>query len=116
MVSGLILGVLLAIGHHLFYHSLDKKIVHSNEEQQWYLRVGTGFAFAIKSLLVASATLAYSQVLWITLDGCSTGITLSGLDSFGVTYGAWHFVNGELWKRGPALAVIALVIWYGSFT
>ncbi|KAE8452706.1 hypothetical protein EG329_013965 [Mollisiaceae sp. DMI_Dod_QoI] len=110
MAGGILLATILAVAHHLFYRSLDGKIVGSSDQQQWFLRIGTGLAFLIKTLLSASAALGYTQLLWHTLR--SRPVSLGGVDSlFGAVTNAWHFTNWELWGRGPALAIIALIIW-----
>ena len=110
MASGLLLGIALTIGHHVFYASLDKQVILDNDQQQWNTRIGTGLAFLVKTLLTASAGLAYTQLLWHTLK--SQPMTLQGVDAlFGVVNNAWDFFNWELWRRGPDLAVIAAVLW-----
>jgi hypothetical protein len=110
MFSGILLGTLVAVAHHLFYQSLNGRIVHSDNQQQWFLRIGTGLAFLTKTFLTASAALGYTQLLWQTLR--SRPISLHGIDSlFGAVTNAWHFTDWELWRRGPALAIVALIIW-----
>ena len=110
MCGGLLLGMSTAIAHHLFYHYLDGRIVQSDNQQQWYLRIGTGLAFLTKTLLTASAGLAYTQILWQTLR--LRPISLRGVDSlFGAVTSAWNFTELELWIRGPALAIAALIVW-----
>lgn len=110
MGGGLILGVVFAVVHHVFYQSLDKQIVAGQDQQEWNIRIGTGLAFLVKVLLTASASMAYTQLLWHTLK--LNAISLDGLDAFfGVVGNAWGFSNWELWRRGPALALIALIVW-----
>lgn len=110
MLCSLIMGILIAVGHHLFYHHLDQHIVASSNQQQWFVRVGTGLAFLFKVCLTAAATIAYTQILWRTLK--SRSITINGLDAlFGVVHDAWCFTSGELWRRGIELALLALIIW-----
>ncbi|KAF4440706.1 hypothetical protein FACUT_3244 [Fusarium acutatum] len=41
MTGSLFLGLILAIGHHLYYHYLDGRIIKSQNQQEWFLRVGT---------------------------------------------------------------------------
>jgi hypothetical protein len=110
MCGGILLGTLVAVTHHFFYQSLNGKIVHSDNQQQWFLRIGTGLAFLAKTFLTASAALGYTQLLWLTLR--SSPISLHGVDSlFGAATNAWHFTDWELWRRGPALAIVALIVW-----
>jgi hypothetical protein len=110
MCGGILLGTLAAVAHHLFYQSLNGKIVHSDNQQQWFFRIGTGLAFLAKTLLTASAALAYTQILWQTLR--LRPISLHGVDSlFGAVTSAWNFTDLELWRSGPTLAIIALIVW-----
>ncbi|KAN0096013.1 hypothetical protein V8E51_014818 [Hyaloscypha variabilis] len=110
MCGGILLGTLVAVVHHFFYQSLNGRIVHSENQQQWFLRIGTGLSFLAKTFLTASAALGYTQLLWQTLR--SSPISLHGVDSlFGAATNAWHFTDWELWRRGPALAIVALIVW-----
>jgi len=111
MACSLVSAILLAIGHHLFYRRLNRQIVGSVDQQQWFLRIGTGFAFLVKATLIATAGIAYTQILWRTLESCS--VSLKGLDSFfGVVHNAWFFTTWELWGKGPLLALLALILWF----
>jgi hypothetical protein len=38
MIMSMLAGIVLAIGHHYFYHSLNGRIVGSVSSQQWSLR------------------------------------------------------------------------------
>ncbi|KAM3068328.1 hypothetical protein ACMFMG_009466 [Clarireedia jacksonii] len=110
MGCSLLLGVLFAVGHHQFYHFLNERIVGSDDQQQWFLRIGAGFAFIVKTTLTAAVQLAYTQILWRVLS--SRLISIKGIDSFfSIVNDAWHFRNGEIYRKGPALALVALIMW-----
>ncbi|KAM0080783.1 hypothetical protein ACKRZS_007050 [Fusarium odoratissimum] len=110
MTGSLFLGLLLAIGHHLYYHYLDGRIIKSQNQQEWFLRVGTGIAFLARALLSAAVGFAYTQILWRTLR--SKSVTIEGVNSlFGVLHNAWDFTTWELWTAAPALAVVATIAW-----
>ncbi|TFB03258.1 hypothetical protein CCMA1212_004255 [Trichoderma ghanense] len=110
MISGLLCGVAFAIGHHFFYASLDSRIVQSNTEQEWNIRIGTGMAFLVKTCMTAAAGFAYTQLLWATLR--SRHATLAGVDAmFSVTTSAWDFLNPELWRKGFGLVLVAGILW-----
>lgn len=110
MISCLLCGVAFALGHHFFYASLNSKIVQSNIEQEWNIRIGTGMAFLVKTCLTAAAGFAYTQLLWTTLR--SRQATLKGVDAmFSVTTNAWEFLTLELWRKGFGLVLIAGVLW-----
>ncbi|KAL7941455.1 hypothetical protein V8C42DRAFT_335183 [Trichoderma barbatum] len=110
MISCLVCGIAFALGHHFFYASLDSRIVQSNIEQEWNIRIGTGLAFLTKACLTAAAGFAYTQLLWATLR--SGGATLEGVDAmFSVTTNAWEFLTLELWRRGFGLVLVAGILW-----
>ncbi|KAK7946248.1 uncharacterized protein PG986_010569 [Apiospora aurea] len=73
MVASFFVGVMFAIGHHLFYASLDASPTQgadfvflgaSYSSQQFNLAVGTAFAFLVKAALVFSVSIAYIQLFW----------------------------------------------------
>ncbi|KAL6918538.1 hypothetical protein FSST1_010033 [Fusarium sambucinum] len=110
MAGSLLLGLLLALGHHFYYLYLDGRIVESQSQQQWFLRAGTGLAFLVRAFLSAAVGIAYTQILWRTLR--SKPITIRGVNSlFGVVHNVWDFVTWELWTAAPLLAVIAIISW-----
>ncbi|PTB48336.1 hypothetical protein M431DRAFT_513743 [Trichoderma harzianum CBS 226.95] len=110
MIGCLLCGIAFALGHHFFYSSLNAKIVQSNIEQEWNIRIGTGMAFLVKTCLTAAAGFAYTQLLWTTLR--SRHATLKGVDAmFSVTTNAWEFLTLELWRKGFGLVLIAGILW-----
>lgn len=110
MTGSLLLGLALAIGHHLFYDYLNDRIVQSQNQQEWFLRIGTGMAFLVRTLLSAAIGIAYIQILWRTLR--SKSVTINGINSlFGVSHNAWDLTTLELWTAAPALTIVALIAW-----
>ncbi|KAH6957189.1 hypothetical protein DER45DRAFT_595857 [Fusarium avenaceum] len=110
MTGSLLSGVVLSIGHHLFYDYLNNRIVQSQNQQEWFLRIGTGMAFLTRALLSAAVGIAYTQILWRTLR--SKSVTINGINSmFGVPHNAWDFTTSELWTAAPALTIIAAIAW-----
>lgn len=108
MTGSLLLGLALAINHHLFYDYLNNQIVQSQNQQEWLLCVGTGIAFLARALL--SAGITYTQILWRTL--ASKSVTINGIDSlFGVPHNAWDLTTSELWSVAPGLTIIAAIDW-----
>lgn len=111
MTGGLLLATLTAVAHHCFYSKVNHRVVHDLNEQEWFSRIGTGLAFSVKTLLAASAGLAYTQLLWCTMK--TQPFTLKGLDAlFAVVNDAFKFWNWEAWRHGLPLISIALLIWY----
>jgi hypothetical protein len=75
------------------------------------IRIGTGFAFLIKSCLVSAVGLAAVQVTWATLRRKS--VRLSGIDSmFAVRGSPLAFLTLDLWLYAKTLTVLAIVSWY----
>jgi hypothetical protein len=110
MTGGLVAAALLAIGHHLFYRSLDRQIVGSSTQQAWMIRIGTGLAILAKALLTASMTFAYTQLMWHALR--SRTVTLKGVDSFfGVVGNPLNFTTWVVWAKAPGLVLLAAIIW-----
>ena len=64
MVLLFIAGIAFAVGHHIFYHSLDGTLVTSTSQQEWTIRIGTGLAFLVKAALAAAVGVAFTQYLW----------------------------------------------------
>ncbi|PTD02245.1 hypothetical protein FCULG_00012106 [Fusarium culmorum] len=110
MTGSFFLGLSLALGHHLYYFCLDGKIVKSQSQQQWLLRVGTGLAFLVRAFLSAAVGIAYTQILWRSLR--SKPITIRGVNSlFDVIHNPFEFFTWELWTAAPLIAVVAVIAW-----
>lgn len=110
MSGGLLLATLTAIAHHCFNSTVNQRVVQDLNEQEWFSRIGTGLAFSVKTLLTASAGLAYTQSLWCTLK--TKPFTLKGLDAlFAVVNDVSKFCNWEAWRHGLHLVSIAVLIW-----
>ena len=108
MVLGLILGTIFALIHHLLYFYWNRKAVRSVSQQQWVVRGGTAFAFAVKTAFAVATGTAYVQVLWLRLRSRESRI--GKIDSmFGILGNAWHFHDLSLWLGAPALAVPAII-------
>lgn len=110
MVLTLLLATITAVAHHIFYSRLDRQIVQSQWQQEWYGRVGTGLAFLVKALLTASVGVSYTQLLWYHFR--RRPFTFTGIDAlFGVVNNVWDFFCFEVWGRASILAVVALILW-----
>ncbi|KAE8166070.1 hypothetical protein BDV40DRAFT_308068 [Aspergillus tamarii] len=110
MVGLVISGAMLSVGHHYYYKSFDGGRVASREEQTWAIRIGTGFAFLIKSCLVSAVGLAAVQETWATLRRKS--IRLSGIDSmFAIRDSPLAFLTLDLWIYAKTLTVLAIASW-----
>lgn len=100
----------MAVGHHIFYMSLDKQTVGTQSQQEWNARIGTGMAFCVKMFLTAAAGFAYVQMLWRILKAREA--KLSGIDAmFDVVNNPFSFLNWQLWEKGFELVVLAGILW-----
>jgi hypothetical protein len=115
MVGFMISGALLALGHHLYYRTLDGTRVTSIESQTWATRIGTGLAFLSRAFLVAAVGIAAAQETWATLRNIS--IRLHGINSmFDVLNSPMAFFSWVLWRHAKTLTVVAICSWYVQFS
>jgi hypothetical protein len=124
MLSSLVLGLLLSVGHHLFYQSLDgqhtTKTSHSffgssYSNQQLNIAVGTTFAFLVRSALVLSVSTAFCQAFWKEVQRLSLDNSVTTIDRIDTIYAAptniVAFFTASAWIHYPALFLTALIIW-----
>jgi hypothetical protein len=111
MSAGLILGVLAAVGHHLWYsHWNGKDVETASWSQTWIKNFGNAFAFLVKMFLAIITSTAFIQQFWITVK--SKPVTLGQVDSmFTVLQSALQFLSLKLWIENPLLAFLAIVTW-----
>jgi hypothetical protein len=115
MLVSLLLGMLLSLWHHLFYHSLDGKPVsnhpiHGVTGQQLNLAIGTLFAFLVKASLAVAVTTAYTQVLWRAIK--QQPMQLTTIDTiFDAATNFWGFFRFGIWGKYLLLLLLALTIW-----
>jgi hypothetical protein len=104
-----------AIGHHLFYASLDQLSVDENLfDQQTNIAIGTAFAFLFRANLVLATCTAYWQVFWAT--ALRNTLTISSMDALaGVLGSLLDFVSVKTFFLNPGLAVLALLAWVVPF-
>jgi hypothetical protein len=119
MTASLVAGVVLAIGHHVFYSKLDGSSAPASDydlggwtipKQQANIAGGTAFAFLVKASLVVAVGTAYIQAFWRAIT--ARKIRLSYLDTLGSVPGSitalfalWR------WMNFPLLLLLAIIIW-----
>ncbi|TGO79501.1 hypothetical protein BELL_0030g00040 [Botrytis elliptica] len=64
MCSMLLCGLILAIAHHVYYHSLSGTPAGDATRQAWSIRFGTAFAFLVVAFFKAVTVSALGQYLW----------------------------------------------------
>lgn len=126
MLLSYIVGICLAVGHHLYYTMLDGDVVGSTDRQQWSLRYvlqhasmftaltlhrfGNAFAISISLSLKIAVGIAYTQLLWMCLQ--KRPMSLGSInDCFDISGNLSAFFNFELFKKLQLGLLIALVLW-----
>lgn len=117
MPSLFIAGILVCVGHHLFYSRLDGTAVQYLEDgsqyrtQIWIIRYGTAFAFLAKALLAGAVVVGYKQHIWINLRQKDNSV--STIDAmFAATYDPIAFISPGFIIKAKLPALMALVAWY----
>lgn len=107
MYLWLLLGISCAIGHHVYYHTLNGQPA---DDQVRMLRYGTILAFAAKASLGAAVISAFQQRIWTTVR--SRFMSIAALDSmFAATENVIAFVNLEFLMGAKVAAALALFVW-----
>lgn len=114
MALFVIFGILLALGHHLYYASLNGTTAGSASRQQWPIRFGTAFAYLVTSCLNAAVGLAFTQQLWRSVRQKS--FSIASLDKmFGITTDPTSFRSWQVLSRAKVVTFLALVAWVLPF-
>ncbi|KAE9376403.1 hypothetical protein N431DRAFT_462240 [Stipitochalara longipes BDJ] len=110
MIGCVLLGIFLALGHHLFFSSLNTTVVGSTSRQQWAIAFGTAFAFLVASFLGLAVSSAYTQFIWTYLR--KNTLSLKGIDKiFSLTSDLTGFLSLELMKRAKLVILFAILSW-----
>lgn len=106
-----IAGVAFAVGHHLFYQSLDAKPVDGHAlSQQINTAIGTAFAFLVRSSLVIAVGTVYWQFFWKTLARKS--LTILHVDSLaGALTSVFDLLDFRALRCCRLLGFLALLSW-----
>ncbi|KAH7076758.1 hypothetical protein BKA63DRAFT_565135 [Paraphoma chrysanthemicola] len=116
MLGLLVSGIIISIGHHLFYSHLNGRAVREIDggspyvTQTWIIRYGTAFSFLAKALLASAVVVAYKQNIWINLRSKSN--TVSTIDAmFAATYDVLAVASPSLLLRAKVPALMAIITW-----
>ena len=112
MILSFILGIISAIGHHIFnLHWDGVDVATASWSQTWTNRAGTAFAFLTKMFFVFATGVAFVQQFWVTIT--HRPLSVRKVDAiFDVLNNGLAFLDLGLWLKLPFLAVIAIVAWY----
>ncbi|KAJ5436849.1 hypothetical protein N7445_007734 [Penicillium cf. griseofulvum] len=110
MVALVFSGAMFSMGHHLYYQSLDNTRVNSVDQQTWAIRIGTGFAFLIKSFFVSAIGIAGVQQMWATLR--RKFVKIRGIDGmFAVLTSPLALLTLDLWMCAKTLVLLSIMSW-----
>ena len=110
MIASLVLGVGFALAHHFFYNSRDNTSVGNTMQQEWYIRVGTYFAYLVTFALGVAIATAYTQQFWFSVR--SRSVTVEEVDSlFAFLVNVTPFLDIRLWRGNFMLVFIAAIKW-----
>ena len=114
MLGMLFAGGALAVGHHLFYSSLNGDEVPQGDDHNWGQQLntslGTGFAFLVKTSLISAVAAAYTQYIWF--DFRSNYSRVSTIDSkFMALSSIFSMLDPAFIGKSKIGAVLALLTW-----
>ncbi|KAL0634978.1 hypothetical protein Q9L58_006096 [Maublancomyces gigas] len=106
----LLLGIIAAVLHHVFYITLHYQNAGAESRQRWVSRIGAGLAFLCYTCFVAALTISRDQVVWMTLREDS--FTLRQIDAlFGASSGPLHLFHRDIFRRARTATFMALIIY-----
>jgi len=111
MLAFTVCGILLAVGHHLYYPSLDDKLVSSTKQQQWAIRFGTAFALLVQGFLAAAVAVASNQHIWTVIR--RGYLTVGSIDkAFEILSDPTALLSLELAREAKLAILVAVIFWY----
>lgn len=100
-------GILCAVGHHIYYASLDGQVAENQSEM---LRYGTILAYAAKAGFSAAVISAFKQRVWVTVR--SRFMSIRALDSmFAAAEDMVAMLDFEFLRDAKAAYALALFGW-----
>jgi len=123
MVFALILGTVLAMGHHFFYNRLagqvppDSYYTIANSTgltgQQINLATGAIFVFLVKAILGVAISTAREQTVWRAIRNPNRTTKVATIDGLLSSTGSvLNLAELELWKRSFVSMSIGTFSWY----
>ncbi|KAK4454245.1 hypothetical protein QBC34DRAFT_342620 [Podospora aff. communis PSN243] len=112
MYALLLLGIIFAISHHIFYSRLAGTPA---EDQLKMMRFGTLLAYLSKSSLVSAVIFAYRQQIWATVK--RKNLRLRGIDNlFAAVDDLTALASWELVKKARVALALAVLVWLYPLT
>ncbi|KAL4760738.1 uncharacterized protein BDW70DRAFT_150635 [Aspergillus foveolatus] len=117
MIGLVTCGAMLSVGHHFYYRSFEETLVDSTDQQTWAIRIGTGFAFLIKSCLVSAVGVAATSQLEIPSVSFADSFWIGECQSLSEALLDVHVLSQALWDseigntHGPVNLNSTLFVW-----
>jgi hypothetical protein len=103
-------GLLLAVGHHIFYLRLNHTPAGTQARQQIAHAFGNVLSISVATSFAFTCRAAYKQYFWRVVR-CKS-FTIRALDSlFSLTSDVLGLLNSEVWDQAPLAAFLALACW-----
>ncbi|KAJ8121925.1 hypothetical protein ONZ43_g1746 [Nemania bipapillata] len=104
-------GVAFAVGHDRYNSYLNgKQVDQISVSQDWITRIGTAFAWLVKTGLTTAVATAYVQRLWTNLR--TRSFEVQHVDTLmEAPNNAFAFLDPRPWIRVPELLVMGAAIW-----
>ncbi|CAK1366675.1 hypothetical protein CB0940_10068 [Cercospora beticola] len=107
LVTSFLAGVALAIGHHLYYQSLEG--VSPEGRQYNPVTIGTAIVFMVRTTLIITVTTAYWQVFWRVLR---RKLPIATIDSLaGALSAVYEILSLKTLRASPLLVGLVLLGW-----
>jgi len=107
MYALVVVGICVAIGHHVFYQTLAGKPA---EDQLKMMRFGTLLAYVAKSSMVSAVIFAHHQQIWATVKRKT--LKLSTIDDlFAASDDLTALLSWDLAKKARVALALAIIVW-----
>ncbi|GIZ48251.1 hypothetical protein CKM354_001131900 [Cercospora kikuchii] len=107
LVTSFLAGVALAIGHHLYYQSLEG--VSPEGRQYNPVTIGTAIVFMVRTTMIITVTTAYWQVFWRVLR---RRLPIATIDSLaGALSAVYEVLSLKTLRASPLLVGLVLLGW-----
>ncbi|KAF7957643.1 hypothetical protein EAE96_003217 [Botrytis aclada] len=114
IISMLLIGFLLSVGHNVFYNSLDGTIAGGSARQAWSLQMGAAFAFLAVICFRVAIVAALNQLIWKIVKDAA--LTIGSLDKlFTLATNPFGIFNLCFLRNARLAAFIGVIFWCMDF-